>query len=125
MTFALLTLGAQSFASVALLGLFVVGMAFTAEGINKVKERTRWDSRRKPSITTTLRALWQHFETIGNPDLQYVSFSGLETSDGVICAGACKLYALFIKKPPTSSVDSWLKGSNHATVAAADGDITV
>lgn len=100
-------------------------MAFTAEGINKVKERTRWENRRYPGVTESLRALWAHFVNIGNPDAQFVAYSGLETADAVICAGACTLRALFIKKPSTSTVASWLKGSNHATVAAANGDIVV
>lgn len=108
-------------AAQASLVAMVFGMALTLEGINRVKERTRWDVR-KPGAAETLRALWKHMQALGNPDLQFVAFSGLQSADGVIANVACNVYAIYIEKPTTSVVDSWLKGSDHATVAAANGD---
>jgi len=71
------------------------------------------------------RALKAHFVTLGLPDLKIVFFSGLETADAVVSDSACKLYAVYVKKPAASTTNAWFKGSNHATVAAANGDITV
>jgi len=98
-------------------------MALTLEGIRKVIERTRNDVR-KPGVPEGLRSLWIHMQQLGNLDLQYVAFSGLGSADGVIADAACKLYALYVKKPTASTVDAWLKGSNHATTAAVNGDVT-
>jgi hypothetical protein len=62
-------------------------------------------------------------DQLGNRDLYYEAFSGLNAADQVISADPCKLYVLFGKKPSASTVDAWLKGSDHATVAAANGDV--
>lgn len=99
-------------------------MALSLEGINLVKRRARGDTR-AVGVAESLRSLWKHMENLGNPDLQLVVISGLETADKVIADAACKLYALYLKKPTASTVDSWAKGSNHATVAAANGDVVV
>jgi hypothetical protein len=79
---------------------------------------------RSAGVQEALRALSAHINTLGNPDLQLVTFSGLSSADGVIANAACVLYALYFRKPTASTVDAWLKGSNHATTAAANGDIT-
>lgn len=104
----------------SLLGL-VFGMALTLEGVNRVKERTRFEAR-KPGVAENLRAFFQHLQQLSNPDLQFVAYSGLQSADKVIADVACNVYAIYIEKPSTSVVDSWLKGSDHATVAAANGD---
>jgi hypothetical protein len=70
-----------------------------------------------------IRAFVNIINALGNPDLQIVEFASMNGADKVICAGACRLLAIFAKKPAGSTVDAWLKGSNHATVAAANGDI--
>jgi hypothetical protein len=97
-------------------------MALTLEGVNLVKRRTRMDTRNVGSAEA-LRSLWKHMENLGNPDLQFVAISGLDAADKVIADAACKLFAYFIRKPTASTTDAWFKGSNHATVAAANGDI--
>jgi hypothetical protein len=58
-----------------------------------------------------------------NEDLYYEAYSGLNSADQVIADAACKLFVLFGKKPAASTTDAWLKGSDHATVAAANGDV--
>ena len=62
----------------------------------------------------------------GNPDLQYFNIDGAyNSSDGgnnvsqVFVAGACTLYAIFLKKRGT--VETIFKASNNATTAATDG----
>lgn len=99
-------------------------MALTLENINLVKQRTRWDTR-KPGVSEIMRAFFKHMESLGNPDLQFVPIDQTSNADAVIADVACKLYALYLKKPATSTVDAWFKGSNHATVAAAAGDLVI
>lgn len=103
------------------LGAFVAFGTLTLEGANLVKRRTRYDTR-KVGVAESLRSFWKHMENLGNPDLQLVAYSGLNAADKVIADVACKVYAIFITKPTASTVDAWLKGSDHATVAAANGD---
>ena len=94
-------------------------MALTLEDINLVKQKARGESR-KPGPHEALRSLWKHMQQLGNPDLKIAFFSALQTADVVISDSACKVYALFIQKPAASTTDAWFKGSNHATVAAAN-----
>lgn len=96
--------------------------ALSLESNLLVKQKTRADSRRS-SVTENLRALWAYMAYLGNPDLQIVFYSGLETADVVVADAACKLHALYMKKPSASTTNAWLKGSNHASAAAAAGDI--
>lgn len=97
-------------------------MALSTERINDVKRRCRMDSR-KPGVTESLRALWKHMEQLGNPDLQLVALDYSGGADQVVADVACKLYALYLKKPTASTTDAWIKFSDHATTAAANGDL--
>lgn len=97
-------------------------MALTVEDANKVKQRTFADLRGR-HIGEQLKAFWNHINALGNPDLQFVPISGLETADKVVADVACKLYGIYLRKPTGSTTDAWAKGSDHATVAAANGDI--
>lgn len=97
-------------------------MALSLEGILVVKQKANLESR-KAGPAMGLRSLWLYMETLKNPDLQLVPFSGLQTADKVIADAACVLYALFSVKPAASTTDAWLKGSDHASAAAANGDI--
>jgi len=80
---------------------------------------------RTAGVEQMLRTFFQDVlnDQLKNQDLYYEAFSGLQTADQVIADAACKLYVLFGKKPAASTVDAWLKGSDHATVAAANGDV--
>lgn len=97
-------------------------MALSLEGILVVKQKANLESR-KAGPAMGLRSLWLYMETLQNPNLQFVAFSGLNAADKVIADAACKLFALFSIKPAASTTNAWLKGSDHATVAAAAGDI--
>jgi hypothetical protein len=99
-------------------------MALTLERILDVKRRTRMDSR-KPGITETLRALWKHMEQVGNIDLQFVPLDYFPRADQVIADVACRLYALMYVVPTAGTTAQWIKASNHATVAAAAGDLVI
>lgn len=98
-------------------------MALTLEGTLAIVRRTRYESR-KPGVAEALRSFFQHLAQLGNPDLQLVAYSGLNAADKVIADVACKVYAIFIQKPTASTTNVWFKGSDHATVAAANGDFT-
>src|SRR5216110_1479418 len=101
----------------------MVGMALTTEDINLVKRRARSDTR-NPGVSESLRALFKHMESLRNPDLKFQSISGLSAADQVLSDSPCKLYALYLVKPTASVTDAWAKLSDHATVAAANGDVT-
>lgn len=107
--------------TLAAVGLLCVGMALSLTDILTVKENARVEAR-KAGVAASLRSLWTYMQQLGNPDLQLVFFSGLNAADKVIADVACKVYAIFILKPAASTTDAWLKGSNHATTAAANGD---
>lgn len=98
-------------------------MALVLENINLVSQKTYPDSR-WPGVAANLRALWAHMQQLRNPDLKIKMFSGLETADVVVSDAACKVYALFIRKPLASTTNAWFKASNHASAAAANGDFT-
>lgn len=110
----------------SLVGLFIaiaaVGMALSLTDPNTSMRKARGSSH-SAGVQESLRALAAHINTLKNPDLQFVSFAGLESADKVVANVPCTLFALYFKKPTSSTVDSWLKGSDHATTAAADGDI--
>jgi hypothetical protein len=99
-------------------------MSLTLENANQVKQRARSESRRAGQAAG-LRSFWHYLEQLGNPDLQFVAISALQTADVVLANVACKLYAILITKPAASTVDSWFKVSDHATVAAAAADVVV
>jgi len=99
-------------------------MALTLENVNLVKQRTRWEIR-KPGSSEVLKALWKHLEQLSQPDLQLVPLDYTGAADQVIADVACKLYALYLKKPAASTTDAWIKASDHATTAAANGDLVV
>lgn len=96
-------------------------MALTLENINLVRQKTYPDSH-WPGVAENLRALWKHMQQLSNPDLKIKFVSGLETADVVASDAACKVYAIFLKKPSASTTDAWAKGSDHASAAAANGD---
>lgn len=97
-------------------------MALTVEAAGLVLQRCFADLKGR-HIGQQMKALKDHINALGNPDLQFVPISGLETADKVVADVACKVYAIYIRKPTGSTTDAWFKGSDHATVAAANGDI--
>lgn len=101
-------------------------MAISVEDINKVRQKCRIDSLAKIGPAQILRALFKHFnDALRNPDLQFVPFVCSNSADAVIADAACKLYFLVAIKPAASTTNAWLKGSNHATTAAAAGDVAI
>ena len=100
-------------------------MALTLEGINAVRRRCYAEAK----DPATKRALDMLFEVLNdqhrNPDLKIAFFSALTTTDKVISDAACKVFAIFGKKPAASTTDAWLKGSDHASAAAAAADVSV
>ena len=99
-------------------------MALTLEGINKVKQRCRRDTR-TPGVTENLRAFFKHMEAKGNPDLQFVAFDETGQVGAVIADVPCKVYVVYFKKPVASTVAAWLKLIDATTVGTeAKGDMS-
>lgn len=96
----------------------------TLRPIVQVQQLARIDSAKSPAVAEALRALYKHLQQ--NPkDLYYKAFTTSGAADVVLSDSPCKIYALMTKKRTGSTTASWLKGSDHATVAAAAGDIVI
>src|SRR5262245_63901790 len=100
-------------------------MALTLQSIS-IAQRKALNQTRKPATELLLRCFFNEIanDVLRNQDLKYLAFSALNSADAVISDSPCKVYVIFAKKPSASTTDAWLKGSDHATVAAANGDFT-
>lgn len=98
-------------------------MALTTESINLVRQRC-FPQLKGRHIQEQLKGLFDHLNHAGNPDLTFVALSG-STSDQVISDVACKVYAVYVRKPTASTTDAWVKASDHASAAAANGDFVL
>jgi hypothetical protein len=96
-------------------------MALTLSAL-ELALRKMMPEAKKAGTQSVARAVKDYLNQIGNPDVKFLAFSGLETADAVISDSACRVYCIFGKKPAASTTNAWLKGSDHATVAAANGD---
>lgn len=106
------------------LSLLALGMALTLEDALKVKQRSRWDTR-KPGVSEVFRALWKHLEALRNPDLQFVAYSGLNAGEQVVANVPAKLYAVYAAKPAASTTTAFLKLSDHATATQAGASLVI
>ena len=95
-------------------------MALTVEELLNVRKRC-FPMLKGRHIAEQLKGLFEHLNYAGNPDLQFVPLTG-STSDQVIADVACRVYAVYVRKPAASTTDAWAKASDHATTAAANGD---
>lgn len=98
-------------------------MALTVEDILNVRKRC-FSNLKGRHIHEQLKALFDHLNHAQNPDLQFVPLTGAGT-DQVVADVACKVYAVYVRKPSASTTDAWVKGSDHATVTALAGDWTL
>lgn len=93
-------------------------MALSLEGINLTKQRARAEIR-SPHIALLLKTLFSYLaQHKGNPDLQFTAYSSLSTTDVVIADAACRLYALYVKKPATSTTAAYVGITNHASTGS-------
>lgn len=97
-------------------------MALTLSDPNIIKQKAAAESR-NPGPQSSLRGFFNYLQYLRNPDLKIAFVSGLETADVVVSDAACKLFVMYMKKPSASTTNAWAKGSNHATTAAANGDV--
>jgi hypothetical protein len=97
-------------------------MALVLEDPNLVRQKT-FPGSRLPGAESSIRQFFTYLQYLRNIDLKIKMVSGLETADAVASDSACKVYAIFMKKPTASTTNAWMKGSDHATVAAAAGDV--
>jgi hypothetical protein len=104
-------------------------MALSVESANRVWQRVGTATAASNEATRKLlRELKLYLATQKNvQSLQFVAINGLvnssdsgNTASQVLCAGACTLYALVLKKA-TGATAVWFKGANHASTATTDG----
>lgn len=98
-------------------------MALSLASALSAKQKALADNR-KPASAQVIKTFFSYWaQHKGNNDLQFVAITGLDSADKVVADAACKLHVLYLVKPTASTTDAWVKGSDHATVAAANGDI--
>ena len=95
-------------------------MALSLSDINLVRQRTFGETR-KPKVQAILKALFSYLaQHKGSPDLQIVAFADLTSGTGTAIAdAACRVHAIFVKKPSASTVSAYFKGSDSPTTASA------
>lgn len=95
-------------------------MALSLSGANLVRQRTFAETR-KPKIQAALKNLFSYLaQHKGSPDLQLVNFSDLTSGTGTAIAdAACRVFAVYAKKPSGSTTASYFKGSDSPTTASA------
>lgn len=90
----------------------------------RIKQLARVDAAKSPGVAKALRSLYEHLEN-GQKQLFWKAFTTSGAVDVVLSDSPCRIYALMVKKRTGSTTASWLKMSDHATVAAANGDIVI
>ena len=97
-------------------------MALSLEAPNAVRQRALAEIR-KPKTQAGLKALFSYLaQHKGSPQLQFVTFAALAGTDTVIADAACKVYAIFSKKPSGSSTTSFFKLTDHASTGSATAE---
>lgn len=93
-------------------------MALVLQPANAVKQRCYADTRR-PKIQALLKAFFMyHAQHKGNPDLAFIAFADLAASV-VIADAPCRIFGVYLLKPPASTIAAYVKGSDSATTASA------
>lgn len=100
-------------------------MAQSLASALSVKTKTLAASR-NPDSQSLLRTFFSYWaQHKGNADIEFKPISGLNSADAVLSDVAGRLLVLFLRKPSASTTDAWAKISDHATTAAANGDVVV
>ena len=97
-------------------------MALSLESANLVRQRVLAETR-KPKTQAQLKALFSYLaQHKGSPNLQFVTFAALQATDTVIADAACKVYAIYTKKPSASTVTSFFKLTDHASTGSGTAE---
>jgi hypothetical protein len=97
-------------------------MALSLTDAVYAKQRALADTR-KPKIQALLKALFSYFsQHLPRKQLQFVAFSQLTSGSTVIADAACKLYAVYVTRPSTSTQSNFLKVTDDETTAQNAGN---
>jgi hypothetical protein len=96
-------------------------MALSTQEPLLVRQKARGHTR-KPSVQGALKQFFSYLnQHKGDPNLQLVAFADLTSATGVVIADvACKLYALYLKKPAGSTVAAFVKLTDDAVTVSTD-----
>jgi hypothetical protein len=100
-------------------------MALTLASQLSVRQKALETTRAAASqaqLRTLFSYLSQHKPGI---ELQFVPVSGLDSADVVVADVACRLYALFLRKPTSSATTAYVKGSDHASAQGANAELGI
>jgi len=93
-------------------------MAVSTESAGRVRQRCL-ELSKNPGVFYALKSLFLYLAANkGNPDLEFLPFTGtsVEAAGGqVLVAGACKIFAVWGKKPATDTEDAYLAIFDDAT----------
>jgi hypothetical protein len=93
-------------------------MAISVQGgVLAWRRVAQFASNQTPAVQLQLKALKEFvLQHLGNPDLEFVPFDELSSTDVVMADAACKLVAaVFIKDTATAA---WAKLTDHATTGS-------
>lgn len=98
-------------------------MALTLEAANLVAQKAKLTNPRAAKLQLGIKNLLSYIsQHKGNPTLQHVNFTQLTSGSTVIADVACKLYAVCVTRPSTSTQSVFLKLTDDESTAQHAGD---
>jgi len=98
-------------------------MALTLEAANLVAQKAKLSNPRAAKVQLVLKTLLSYIaQHKGNPNLQHVNFTQLTSGSTVIADAACKLYAVLITRPNSTTQSAFVKLTNDESTAQHAGD---
>jgi len=98
-------------------------MALTLEAANLVAQKAKLSNPRSAKLQLFLKTLLSYIsQHKGNPNLQFVNFTQLTSASTVIADAACKLYAIYVSRPSSTTQSAFVKLTNDETTAQHAGD---
>jgi hypothetical protein len=98
-------------------------MALTLEAANLVAQKAKLTNPRAAKLQLGIKNLLSYIsQHKGNPTLQHVNFTQLTSGSTVIADVACKLYAVCVTRPSSSTQSAYLKLTDDESTAQHAGD---
>jgi hypothetical protein len=97
-------------------------MALSLEAANLVAQKAKLSNPRAAKIQLAIKNLLSYIsQHKGSPNLQFVNFTQLTSASTVIADAACKLYAIYVSRPSSSTQSGYLKLTDDETTASNSG----
>jgi hypothetical protein len=97
-------------------------MALSLEAANLVAQKAKLTAPRAAKVQLGIKNLLSYIsQHKGSPNLQFVNFTQLTSASTVIADAACKLYAVLVTRPSSSTQSGYLKLTDDETTASNSG----